>query len=39
MGAMWSDLWENEMPEVAVVHGYVIQGMSYLSFVILIGVK
>ena len=39
MGAMWSDLWENEMPEVAVVYDYVIQGMSYLSFAILIGVK
>ena len=39
MGAMWSDLWENEMPEVAAVYDHVIQGMSYLSFAILIGVK
>ena len=39
MAAMWSDLWENELPEMAVVYDFVIQGMSYLSFVILIGVK
>ena len=38
-GDLGSDLWENEMPEVAVVYDYVIQGMSYLSFALLIGVK
>ena len=39
VAAQWSDLWENNMPEVAVGYDLVIQGMSYLSFVILIGVK
>ena len=39
VAAQWSDLWENNMPEVAVGYDLVIQGMSYLSFVIVIGVK
>ena len=39
VAAMWSDRWEKHLPEVAVGYDIVIQGMSYLSFVILIGVK
>ena len=39
VAAQWSDHWENKMPEVAVGYDLVIQGMSYLSFVIVIGVK
>ena len=39
VAAQWSVLWENNMPEVAVGYDLVIQGMSYLSFVIVIGVK
>ena len=37
MAAMWSDLWEKDLPELALVYDFVIQGMSYLSFII--GVK
>ena len=39
MAAMWSDLWDKNVPELALVYDYVIQGMSYLSFIIVIGVK
>ena len=37
--AMWSDLWENKMPEVALGYDFLIQGMAYLSFAIVVGVK
>ena len=36
---MWSDRWEKHLPEVAVGYDIVIQGMSYLSFAMVIGVK
>ena len=39
MASMWSNLWEKDLPELALVYDFVIQGMSYLSFVIVIGVK
>ena len=39
MAALWSDLWEKDLPKLALVYDYVIQGMSYLSFIIVIGVK
>ena len=39
MAAMWSDLWEKNLPELALRYDFVIQGMSYLSFIIVVGVK
>ena len=37
--AMWSDRWEKHLPEEAVGYDIVIQGMSYLSFALVVGVK
>ena len=39
VAAMWSDRWEKHLPEVAVGYDIVIQGMSYLSFAMVVGVK
>ena len=39
VAAMWSHLWENDLPQVELGYDFLIQGMSYLSFAIVVGVK
>ena len=39
IAAAWSDLWEKDLPELARGYDLFIQGMSYISFIIVIGVK
>ena len=37
--AMWSDRWEKNLPKLAPVYDFTLQGMAYLSAALVLGIK
>ena len=39
VAAMWSNVWENQLPRLALFYDLTIQGMAYISALLVFGIK